>query len=103
MIWLPTSDCGFSSTGFMCTEDGTRAASACSHCARPISPPSAETACVVRHVLRLERAHLEAAVCGYAAEPRHQYRFSDIGAGSLQHDRSCHAFPLAFRPVAEKP
>ncbi len=31
----------------MCTEDGTRAASDCSHCARPISPPSAETAALL--------------------------------------------------------
>ena len=31
----------------MCTEDGTRAAIACSHCARPISPPSSETAALL--------------------------------------------------------
>ena len=40
----PMSLCGFSSTGFMCTLGGTPQASACSACARPISPPSAATA-----------------------------------------------------------
>ena len=40
----PISLWGFSSTGFMCTLGGTRAARACSAWARPISPPSAVTA-----------------------------------------------------------
>ena len=40
----PTSLCGLSSTGFICTDGSTQAASACSACARPISPPSAVTA-----------------------------------------------------------
>ena len=40
----PTSLWGFSSTGFMWTLSGTRAARACSAWARPISPPSAVTA-----------------------------------------------------------
>ena len=35
---------GLSNTGFMSTRAGTRAAMACSACARPISPPSAATA-----------------------------------------------------------
>ncbi len=43
-ICAPISLCGLSSTGFMCTLGGTRAARACSACARPISPPSAVTA-----------------------------------------------------------
>ena len=42
--WAPMSLWGFSSTGFMCTLGGTRAARACSAWARPISPPSAVTA-----------------------------------------------------------
>ena len=40
----PVMLCGFNSTGFMCTLGGTRAARACSACARPISPPSTATA-----------------------------------------------------------
>src|SRR5215472_11341046 len=43
-ICAPISLCGLSSTGFMCTLGGTRAARACSAWARPISPPSAVTA-----------------------------------------------------------
>ena len=43
-ICAPISLCGLSSTGFMCTLGGARAARACSACARPISPPSAVTA-----------------------------------------------------------
>src|SRR3954463_11216273 len=39
--------CGFSRTGFMCTDGGTRAARACSAWARPISPPSAVTAALL--------------------------------------------------------
>ena len=40
----PISLCGFSSTGFICTDGATPQARACSACARPISPPSAVTA-----------------------------------------------------------
>ena len=40
----PISLCGFSSTGFMCTDGATPQARACSAWARPISPPSAVTA-----------------------------------------------------------
>ena len=43
-ICAPVSLCGLSSTGFMWTLGATRAARACSACARPISPPSAVTA-----------------------------------------------------------
>ena len=39
----PVSVSGLRSTGFMCTDGATRAARACSICARPISPPSAAT------------------------------------------------------------
>src|SRR5215471_1942173 len=44
MICAPTSVSGFKSTGFMSVCGSTPAASACSACARPISPPSAVTA-----------------------------------------------------------
>src|SRR5215470_13054071 len=44
MICAPTSVSGFSSTGFMSVCGSTPAASACSACARPISPPSIVTA-----------------------------------------------------------
>ena len=44
MICAPVSVSGFSSTGFICTLGGIRAARACTACARPISPPSAATA-----------------------------------------------------------
>src|SRR5215813_6152934 len=40
----PTSLCGFSRTGFMCTDGVTPQARACSAWARPISPPSTVTA-----------------------------------------------------------
>ena len=43
MTCAPVSVSGLSSTGFMCTDGATRAARACSTCARPISPPSAAT------------------------------------------------------------
>ena len=43
-ICAPISLCGFNNTGFICTDGATRAARACSACARPISPPSAVTA-----------------------------------------------------------
>ena len=42
--WAPISDCGFSSTGFMCTLGRNLAARACVAWARPISPPSTVTA-----------------------------------------------------------
>jgi hypothetical protein len=58
---------------------------------------------IVRHVLRLERTHRQPAVGGNAAKPRHQYRFSDIRAGALQHDRSGHAALVAFPYIPEKP
>src|SRR6202011_3820462 len=45
---------------------------------------------VVRHVLRLERPHLEAAPGEAAREARDQQRFADIGAGALQHQRAGH-------------
>ena len=41
--------------------------------------------CVVRHVLRLEGAHPEAARGIGAAEPGHQQGFPHIGAGALEH------------------
>src|SRR5215470_10426797 len=44
MICAPTSVSGFSSTGFMSVCGSAPAASACSACARPISPPSIVTA-----------------------------------------------------------
>src|SRR5690349_19692970 len=44
MTWAPTSLCGFSSTGFMCTLGAIPQARACSAWARPISPPSVVTA-----------------------------------------------------------
>src|SRR5690349_25076295 len=47
MTWAPTSLCGFSSTGFMCTLGATPQARACSAWARPISPPSAVTAALL--------------------------------------------------------
>ena len=42
---------------------------------------------VVRHVLRLERPHLQPTVPRRAAEARDQHRLADIGACALQHDR----------------
>ena len=42
--WLVRSLVGFSSTGFMATSGSAPAASACTHWAWPISPPSAVTA-----------------------------------------------------------
>ena len=42
---------------------------------------------VVRHVLRLERRHLDAATSRGAAQPGHQHRFADIRAGPLDHER----------------
>src|SRR5215831_12378872 len=45
---------------------------------------------VVRHVLRLERAHLKAAAREETRKPRDEQRFPDIGAGALQHQRAGH-------------
>src|SRR5690349_21268545 len=47
MICAPTSVSGFSSTGFMSVCGSAPAASACSACARPISPPSTVTAALL--------------------------------------------------------
>lgn len=57
---------------------------------------------IVRHVLGLERFYAEAMIGSEPAEARYQYRFSDIRAGSLQHDLACHAFPVASKPPAAK-
>ena len=40
---------------------------------------------IVRHVLRLERPHREAAIGEGAREPGHDQRLADVGAGSLEH------------------
>ena len=40
---------------------------------------------VVRHVLRLERAHAEAAVGEGAGEAGDDQRLADVGAGALEH------------------
>ena len=50
---------------------------------------------IVRHVLRLERPNLEAPVVKSAAKSGGQQGFSDIGAGTLEHDRrrSSHEAP----------
>ena len=42
---------------------------------------------VVRHVLRLERRHLQPAPHERPAEPRHQHRLADVAAGALDHQR----------------
>ncbi|MBL3684503.1 hypothetical protein F2981_16160 [Sinorhizobium meliloti] len=54
-IWLPTSDCGFRSTGFICTEDGTVRQAPGAIAQRPISPAVVSNGGIVRHVLGLER------------------------------------------------
>ena len=41
---------------------------------------------VVRHVLRLERPHVEAAIGEGARQPGHDQRLADIRAGALEHD-----------------
>ena len=86
----------------MCTEDGTRAASDCSHCPADLAAVGGDGG-IVRHVLRLEGTHLQPPIGGDAAEPGHQYRFSDIRAGALEHDGSGHVALLALPPAAEKP
>ncbi len=91
-ICAPRSVSGFRSTGFMCTEGATRAARACSICARPISPPSRDAG-IVRHVLRLERRHLQPAIGEGAAEPGNDQRLADIRAGALDHDGGRHCPP----------
>src|SRR5205807_8291636 len=45
---------------------------------------------IVRHVLRLERSHLEATPGEGARQPRDDQRLADIGAGALQHQRPAH-------------
>jgi hypothetical protein len=42
---------------------------------------------IVRHVLRLERAHAQAASRVGARQPGDDQRLADVGAGALQHDR----------------
>ena len=44
ITWLPVSELGFKSTGFMSVWGGMPQASACTAWARPISPPSGVTA-----------------------------------------------------------
>jgi hypothetical protein len=55
----PRSVSGLISTGFMCTEGGSRQASACNACARPISPPSAVTAALFDMFCGLKGATLK--------------------------------------------
>ena len=57
----PVSVSGFSSTGFMCTLGGSRAARACTAWARPISPPSAATAALFDMFCGLNGATLQPA------------------------------------------
>jgi hypothetical protein len=44
---------------------------------------------VVRHVLRLERTHAQAALGQGARQAGHDQRLADIGAGALEHQRTC--------------
>ena len=41
---------------------------------------------IVRHVLRLERPHVQAAIGEGARQPGHDQRLADIRAGALEHD-----------------
>ena len=43
---------------------------------------------VVRHVLRLERAHAEAAALEDAQQPGDEQRLADVGPGAGQHERA---------------
>ncbi len=62
---------------------------------------------VVRHVLRLERAHPQAPVGEGARQPRHDQRLADVGAGALDHQglfgrRAQNSIPsCAFTPAAK--
>ena len=84
--WLRRSEPGLSSTGFIAGSGVTRAASACTHCARPISAvvPSAPRADhrVVRHVLGLVRRHADPATCERAAQPGGDHALAGVGGGA---------------------
>ena len=92
-ICAPISLCGFSSTGFMCTLGGTRAARACSACARPISPPSAVTAALFDMFCGLNGRTARPRLRERARKPGDDQRLADVRAGALEHERARrHAF-----------
>ena len=81
------SDCGLSSTGFMSTVGGS-AAGQCLQRRRAADLAAVGGDCrIVRHVLRLERAHDFAAIGEQAAQPRDQQRLADVRAAALDHQR----------------
>ena len=103
--WAPISLWGFSSTGFMCTLGGTRAARACSAWARPISPPSAVTAALFDMFCGLNGRTLRPAPREDAGKACHQQRLADVGARALDHeDAGGHQNSMpscAFTPAAK--
>jgi hypothetical protein len=70
---------GLSSTGFIAASGATRRAAACTACARPISAPSAVTALLSAHVLRLERRHPHALAGQPAAQPGRDHGLAGVG------------------------
>ena len=87
MTCAPVSVSGFSSTGFMWTLGGTpRGARLQRLGAADLAAVDGDGG-VVRHVLRLERRHLEAAPHQRARQARDERRLADIGAGALDHQR----------------
>ncbi len=76
---------GLSSTGFMCTLGASRAARACTACARPISPPSAVTAALFDMFCGLNGATFRPRRTQRAREACDQRRLADIRAGALDH------------------
>ncbi len=87
MTWAPISLCGFSSTGFMCTDWRHAAGARLQRLGAADLAAIGRHRGVVRHVLRLERPHLQALPREGAAEPGDHQRLADVGSGALEHDR----------------
>ena len=96
---------GFSSTGFMCTLSGTRAARACSAWARPISPPSAVTAALFDMFCGLNGRTRRPRRVKSAGQAGDQQRLADVRARALDHDGAGghqNSMPsCAFTPAAK--
>ena len=88
--WLRRSLPGLSRTGFIRASGSTPAAAACIAWARPISAPSGVTTELLRHVLRLERRHPDAAAGQPATQPGGDHALAGVGGGPGDEQRAPH-------------
>ncbi len=102
----PTSLCGLSSTGFMCTLAGNARGARLQRLGAADLAAILRHRRIVRHVLRLERPHPQVAVGEGARQPGHDQRLADVGARALEHEcagrhRQNSMPACAFTPAAK--